>query len=386
MHKSHLVVPLLAPIRVEKCVEKEARIKAIIRNDLRAGTKTVIGKKIGMKSGIAYGILVRILFGMLVMLTGCGGNIASTLSGGSVPIGGRVVSGTAVLPNTTPAANATVMVRTLASNTLLQTTTTDAQGHFSIDHVPTNQDILFVVLQPSGNQLQTVVLRTDLAANPTQPLNIGNITAITTVVAAAIKLEQERGPEDNDTIPGTQTPHLSHQAMGQNYSLETQNQMITDPNSLQAQALTLLVPTANTELETFVATPNTDTASTALNGLLSYVRCAHSHPLHLSSTLRNSIITAQLAGTQYSPDAIATALQAAGVSHVTATQVSAASQRERTSLTSLSSLSSPSSPSSPSSGITAFEALVIAADVNVNGGFQLDPNSLNVFLTHLLGP
>lgn len=317
-------------------------------------------------------LILLLLF--TVLFPGCGG-VATTLSGGSVPIGGRAITGTALLPTATPAANAQVAVVALPSYTTLRTGTTDTTGRFNISNVPTNQDILFLVTQTSGTQLQVVVPRYALAANPDQPLDIGNITAITTLVAAAIRLEQSRGPEDAEGIPGSQHAHLDDLAHNQNYSIETQQQMIGDPNSLNAQALTLLVPTANTELQALSTTPTTNTASTALDGLLAYMRCAHSQDLHFSTTLRTTLINAQLANKQYTPDAIAAALQFAGVSRPTAAQVSAASQRERTELTALNAFGS---------GITAFEALVIAGDVRTNGGFQLSSNALTNFLNRLL--
>ena len=312
----------------------------------------------------------------LLWLAGCGGGgVASGLSGGSVPLGGRAVTGTVLLPDATPVANTTVTLRSLTSGQVVQTTSTDNSGRFVATGVPVDSDLDVVVMQPPSNSLEAIIPQSNLASNPGQPLDIGEVNALSTVVAAALKLEQNQAPEDFHSIVSNQHGHLTQEVHGAGYSLETQRQLISDPGSLKAQALTLMVPSANTELTAFVATPNTDTASTALNGLLGYVRAAHEHECHLSGSLRTSLINAQLAGKQYTADMVASALQKPGGPHATATEVSAASQRERSELTALGSLGS---------GITPFEALVIAADVNTHGGFQLDQRSLEDFLTKLL--
>jgi hypothetical protein len=310
----------------------------------------------------------------LIWLGGCGGG-ASSLTGGSVPVGGRTVSGVAVLPNGSPVANALVTIKALPSGSVIQKSTTNASGQFTVQGVPTSGDISVVVNQPPSNMLEAVVPRATLADNPNQPLDIGAVTALTTVVAEAIHLEHGPAPEDADSIVSNQQGDLTMEAHDAGYSIATQNQLIDDPNSLMTQALTLIVPTADTELSAFAATPTTDSASTALNGLLGYVRAAHKREIHLSGQVKTALIDAQLSNKVYAPDVIASALQIAGVQQSTAAEVSAASQREHTELPALGSLGN---------GITAFEALVIAADVNTNGGFQLDQNSLNAFLTQLL--
>jgi hypothetical protein len=162
----------------------------------------------------------------------------------------------------------------------------------------------------------------------------------------------------------------------QHYSPEVQSQLISDRNSMNAQALTLMVPTANAELAAMNQSPGMSTASVALNGLLGYVRAAHSREFRLDMDLRQSLINAQVAGTRYSADSIASALQQAGVPNVTAVQVLAAAVREEKELTSI---------ATPGAGMSPFEAFVIAADVNSIGGFQCDQHTLNDFLNNLLG-
>jgi hypothetical protein len=310
----------------------------------------------------------------LICLGGCGGG-ALTLTGGSVPIGGRAVSGVVLLPDGAPVVKAQVTVKALPSGSAIQKSTTDANGRFALQGVPISGDISVVVNQPPSNVLEVVVPRATLADHPDQPLDIGSVTALTTVVAEAIHLEHGPAPEDANSIVSNQEGQLTMQVHDAGYSIQTQQQFIRDPNSLMAQALTLIVPTANTELSAFAAAPTSNTASAALNGLLGYVRAAHKRSIHLSSQVRTTLTNAQLSGKVYSPDVIASSLQAAGVQHATAVEVSSGSEREHAELTALGTLGN---------GITAFEALVIAADVNTNGGFQLDQNDLNRFLAQLL--
>lgn len=307
-------------------------------------------------------------------LSGCGAGSGLLLSGGSVPVGGRAVTGTAVLPTGAPVANAQVTVRSVPDGTVLRTTTTDSGGRFSAVGIPTSGDISVVVAQPPSKTLELIVPRESLMSNTAQPLDIGSVTALTTLVAAAIHLEHGPAPEDAHSIVHNQQGHLTMQAHNAGFSVDMQNHFIDDPNSLMMQALGLLSPVADSELTDFIASPNQDTASDALNGLLGYVRAPHQRDLHLSDATRTALINAQLAGTVYSPDMIAAALNAAG-KNVTAADVSAASQKERMQLPGLANLGS---------GITPFEALVLAADSTMHGGFQLDQHGMDTFLQTLI--
>ena len=320
--------------------------------------------------------LTPLFLAAAVSLSGCsGGGGALGLSGGSVPLGGRVVTGVAVLPDGTPAANAKVALKSLPAGIVVETSTTDSSGRFSLPSVPTDNDVSIVVTQPPTTNMEAVVPQSDLAANPGQPLDVGNVTALTTVVAAAIHLEHGPAPEDAGSIVMNQKGHLTQEVHDAGYSVQTQMQLIGDPNSLTAQALTLIVPTANTELAAYAAAPGPDTAASALNGILGYVRAAHKRALHLSKSTQKALINAQLAGTVYSAATVATALKAGGVQNATDIEVTAASEREHSQLTAL---------GDPTNGISAFEALIIAADVNTNGGFELNQNNLNRFLKALL--
>lgn len=306
-------------------------------------------------------------------LAGCGG-VGQSLTGGSVPIGGRVITGVALLPDGAPVANSTVTVRSVPAGAVLQTGATDATGKFTVGGVPADSDVSVSVSQPPSTNLELIVPG-GVMGSGSGTSDVGTVNALTTVVAACIHLEHGPAPEDAHTIVSNQRQHLNDQVDRGGHSIAEQRQWISDPASLNAQALTLIVPAANTELARFAAAPGADTAVTALNGLLGYVRAAHRREIHLSATLRSGLVTEQLAGKTYPADTVAAALVAAGARGATASQVASASARERTELTALPAVDQAVSP---------FEALVIAADVDVHGGFQLDQRPLENFLTELL--
>jgi hypothetical protein len=309
----------------------------------------------------------------LVCLTGCGGGLG--LTGGSVPIGGRAITGVALLPNAAPLANAPVTVRTLSTGAVVRSASTDGTGRFTVSGVPTDADVSLTVHQ-AATTLAAVVPQPDLAANGSQPLDIGQVTAVSTVVSQAVQIEQAAGPEDAATGVADQAALLTMQAAAANYSVATQDQIITDPNSLAANALALLLPAANSGLTQLSAKPTARNAGAALTSLLAYLRSQRSGGVHLGSVHRAGLIAAQLMVNQYSAETVAAHLNAAGVAQATEQSVTDASQAERARLTALESFGP---------GITGFEALAIAADSTANGGFQLDRPTLDTFLTHLLG-
>ena len=320
---------------------------------------------------------VRLYMGAVaaaLLLAGCGGG-GLGLTGGSVPVGGRAVVGVALLPDGSPAAGSAVAIRSVPAGALLGTSTTDSGGRFTVGNVAADTDLSVVVTQPPSNSLEVLVARPAPGSNTAGPLDVGTVNALTTVVAACLHLEHGPAPEDSHSILANQREHLNMQVRDNGYSVDRQRQWIADPNSLNAEALSLIVPAANTELAAFAANPNMDTASTALNGLLGYVRAAHRRGIRLSDSMRTALINAQLAGRTYAPGTVAAALNTAGVRNATASQVDSASQREHTELSAL---------PSAANGVSPLEALVIAADVDVQGGFQLDQRPLETFLNELL--
>jgi hypothetical protein len=311
---------------------------------------------------------------LLLWLAGCGGGGGLGLSGGSVPLGGRAIAGVALLPDSSPAANAAVSIRTLATGATVQTAITDAAGRFAASGVPATADLNVVVQQPTVT-LQAVVPQGDLAANPGQPLDIGQVTAISTVVSEAIQLQEAGAPEDAGSVVADQAPLLTLQAQETGYSTATQDQLISSPAALSASAAALLLPTANRSLARLAAKPNPRTAGTALTSLLGYLRSARPGKVQLTSANRSALIGAQLASRQFTPDAVAAALNAAGAAQAGPDSVSAASVAARSRLPALADLGP---------GISAYEALAIAADAAANGGFQLDRPALDAFVTQLM--
>jgi hypothetical protein len=320
---------------------------------------------------VAKGIAVALLF----CLVGCGGGVGNTLTGGSVPIGGRAITAVAVLPDGSPIANATVTIRALASGAVLQTTATDALGRFTTSAVSAETDLDVVITQPPTNSLELVIPRANLAGHPGQPFDAGQVTALSTLVAAALRLEQAASPEDADRIVANQAPSLTTRVHGQGFSESDQQRFISDPNHLRDQARTVLGPTANDELAAFLASPTTDTATAALNGVLGNIRAGHDQSAHLNDNLRTALINAALSGKQYTADAVAAALQSASGHPVTTAQVTAASQKQRADLPAL---------ATAGAGISPFEALAIGGDSDPHGGFHLDQNGLSSYLTYLL--
>jgi hypothetical protein len=253
-------------------------------------------------------------------------------------------------------------------------THTDNSGVFTLHNVPANADVDIIIRPAGGGQLEIVIPRATLGAGG-GPLDIGDVDANSSLVAAALRLEQAPAPEDSDSIVGNQQSILDDQVKNGNFSQQQQNEFINNPGSLNAQALTLMVPAANASLLALQQHPGQSTASAALNSLLGYLRAAHARDFHMNQGLRQTLLNAAASGTVYTPTQVSAAFQSAGIQGVTPAQVTAASTRERTELTGL---------STAGGNISALEAMVIAADVNSNGGFQCNQNAITNFLQALL--
>ena len=103
---------------------------------------------------------------LLLCLAGCGGGVATTLTGGSVPIGGRAITATALLPDGTPVANATVTVRSLSSGQVLQTTTTECAGPVTTRRRAVDADLDVTIARPSSNSLELVIPAANIRGSP----------------------------------------------------------------------------------------------------------------------------------------------------------------------------------------------------------------------------
>lgn len=310
-------------------------------------------------------------------LTGCGGGGGNSLTGGSIPTGSRAsVTGTALLPGSVPASGASVTVKTLPGGTVVARTTTNTLGQFTVDGISASADLDVIVVTSNASTLESIVSHNSFNGGGF-PFNMGDVTAQTSIVSAALRLEQANAPEDEDSILSNQGALLNSQVASQNYTLSVQQQLVGNPNNMNAEALTLISPVANAALSQFYAQPTSDNASAALNSVLGYLRAAHGRDFHITTALRTALASAELASTTYTPATIAAELKSAGQNQVTEVSVSAASVRERQLLPAL---------AQSASSISPYEALIIAADVSANGGFQCNQNQINTFLTKLLGP
>lgn len=308
-------------------------------------------------------------------LTGCGSGGGLNLTGGSVPIGGRAATGIALSPDSSPVANAVVAVQTLQTGVTLQTTQTDDNGRFSLSSLPVDKDILVVVNQPPTKRLAIVVSRVRLATNPNQSLDIGSVTALTTLEAEAIGLEQAHASDESENIVSDQSDNLRIEIEAVGYSQDTQSQFINDRTMLSIRAMSLIVPALNSELDAYVLSPNSATGATALRGLLGYLRVGNEQEIHPSFATQSELIAAQISNKTFSINVIVSALKTANVVEVTPDLVQKASQQERANLSGLKRLGN---------NISVFEAIAIAGDIRSRGGFGLEQEDLNVYLNTLL--
>ena len=131
-----------------------------------------------------------------------------SLSGGSIPTGGGgSIKGLAVLPNAQPLTGATISVRALATGQAVAgSPVLNPDGSFTITGVPVGQDLEVVLQQASGATLKVVVPRTLLPSPSPQAVDIGTVTALTTVVAQSLELETSQNPDQTPQVVSDQTP------------------------------------------------------------------------------------------------------------------------------------------------------------------------------------
>lgn len=317
-------------------------------------------------------VCMLLALALLAALSGCGGGGGLSLTAGSVPLGGRVVTGLVLLPSGAPAAGTDVQLKTFPEGKVIGSSITDADGRFALVGVNVITDLNVVITGRSFLNIETLIARSEIS--DTGGLDFGSVDARSTLVAAALRLEHARAPEDAALVIASQKIALAQQAAARTLSELTLEQVITDQSSRNAEALTLITPTANDQLKQFAADPSRANAERALFAVLGYLRAVHARDVHLTAAARTALLDAQTAGVVYNGAAVASALQAAGVRSPTATQVEASSVRARFDLDGLGAYG-------PS--ITPLEALVIAADIKTSGGFELSRTSLPIFLAKL---
>jgi len=295
------------------------------------------------------------------------------MSGGSIPIGDEAISGTAVLPSGQPLTSAVVSASVVSSGqTVPVTSTLDTSGNFRIVLSAQTQDLQLTFVSASGT-LQTVVPGSTLSTTAVD--NIGSVTALTTIVAAAIRTEVTGNVDAPATIVSTQlTPLISVDAQAGG-SQAQQTAAITSAPALSAAANNLITLAANAELTSIDQTPTTGTATIGLDGVLGYVVASGGAVPALNPGQRNKLIVFQSVRHKHTPTDIVSALGVAGVS-TDANTVSAKDQVQQGNLPAFSAFG----------GVTTFEAVAIGSNPASHGGFGVAPTQGSNYVNALVGP
>jgi hypothetical protein len=206
-------------------------------------------------------------------------------------------------------------------------------------------------------------------------VDIGTVDAQTTVVAQSLEQEAAQNPDQTAQFVADQLAPLTARYGGEGQNEGDQTMEVDDSGQRSAAAKTLIMDTANTELQALAATPTAPSAAAALHGVIAQLGEMRGSPVHLSGSQQSALVTAQLAGTTYSPATLAADLTAAGAS-ATASGVSAADGAQRAHLSGWAALGA---------GIGPFEALAVATAPTASGGYALGPGPTGQFLTSLLG-
>ncbi len=317
-------------------------------------------------------------FLLLAALAGCSGGSGGglSLSGGSVPTGGGSIKGLVVLPNSQPLTGATISVQALATGqTVSAVPTLSPDGTFGITGLPTGEDLEVLFQQAGGPTLKVVIPQAQLPAPSSQAVDIGTVNALTTVVAQSLAQEVSQDQTQASQIVSEQLGPLTTSLQGEHQNENDQSAEIADNATLTAAAKTLIMNTANAQLQSFAASPTTASATVALHSLLAEIAKTSGTRIHLVDAQQTALINAQLAGTTYSASALATDVTAAGTP-ATASAVTAADGAQRTQLPAWASLGP---------GIGPFEALSISASPPQAGGFGLTQAGVTQFVSRLLG-
>lgn len=310
----------------------------------------------------------------LIFVSGCSAG-GLGLSGGSIP-SGRAVTGTAVLPSQQPLSAGAVTVTTLAAQTPVGSGSTDGSGKFQLSDIPTDKDLVFAIRRPGGTTiLKVVVTKAQLGANPGQPLDLGKVTAATTLVCEAVEQEAHHLPDDASQFAGTQGPRLKQQLDGEGQTEGDQDHEINDDSFRHDQAFGLVERTTDQELDDLSHAMNPANAQIAFNGVTGYIVFFRHQSLTVSTVQQTDLINGQLASTQFSNSTVAAALQSAGSAGANGTSVGAASEAIRRRLHRLERFGDQISP---------FEALLIAAVPASQGGFELSQSQLTAFVSALM--
>jgi hypothetical protein len=307
-----------------------------------------------------------------MLLTGCGGGGGGlSVTGGSIPTG--TITGHLALPSGQPLTSAIVTVTALPSTQVSDAVSTvSLDGSFSVTNLPTGKNIGLRFTQ-SGVTLKVVVPSSQVHGNGAA--NIGQVTALTTVVAQAIEKETKNADLVSvDLIVSGQLEHLLNEVKAQGSSQSQQELEISDSNELEKSATSAIGSAVNTELVALSATPQHHIADVALDGLVGQISSIGGTDVNIPAQQRVSLISAQLKPTTYTPAVIASALVAAGAPSATVAGVADADTAQRSQLPAWNSINPK---------ITPYEAFAIAANPIGASGFALTPTQVSQFLKNL---
>ncbi len=303
-----------------------------------------------------------------VWLTGCGGG-SNSLSGGSVPTGGDTLTGSITLPDGAAVPAATVTACQLSTGDPITVTANASAGSFTVKNVPTTDDIELTFVN-NGNTFRVIVSQWQLTNSTT--VAVGDVTALTTVVAACIDQEVSAGFDQSSSIVATQISTLMYQVTKRDESQQQQQLDLTNPSDLQHDANATMGASANAMLAALASSPSTQTARPALDAILAYIVASGGTVTRPARQETSALVAEQAAITILTPAQVSSDFAAAGVT-VNAAQVSTADQQQQEDLPSWTLFG----------GITPYEALVIAANPTSTGGFQLNSKQLSAFIAAL---
>ena len=195
------------------------------------------------------------------LLAGCGGGGGLAVSGGSIPTG--TITGLLSLPSGQPLTSASASVHILGSvQTSPVNVTVNASGNFVATGVPIGKDIA-LVFRHGTTTLKSVLSSSQLQTK--QPVNIGTVNALTTVVASCIELETDTNPSATGMLVASQTDDLTVEVEGESQTQGEEDLEITDPSELAKSANTAIVNVANTELAALASSSSQNAADSALD-------------------------------------------------------------------------------------------------------------------------
>ena len=313
--------------------------------------------------------LVLVAASLVAILSGCA---SAGLSGGSIPTGGGGGSlfGALLLPNGQAPVSAHGAPTSLVTGSAVTgIVLVSSNGTFTATGLPTNADLVLTFHDGAGDTLKTAVPVQELTGSVGKPINVGTVTALTTVVAASLELENAHGSGDVSELVSTQFSELNANVNGEGEDEQEQEDDVTNSTYLASAAQTLISITVNAEIGTLAGEATNQTAVAVLDGLIGQATSSGGSAVTLSTTQRSTLVAQQLANVSLTPTQIAAYITKTGGT-ATPQAVEAADAAQRRAVPNWSNLGS---------SITPFEALAIAIG-SPGAGFHLTQAQINAYL------